>query len=118
MDQFSEHEQFKIPSLRIVFQELLKGGHDLAPFEIGRRAVLVLSRGVSAPGRAAGEGARDHLSDHSHTGVYLFRANCGTLSRARRNRTKGAANRYARPTAAAPHSDSTDPGLSLAFPAF
>jgi hypothetical protein len=31
----------------------------------------------------------------------------------RHRQTKGAANRYAQPTAAAPHSDSTDSGLSL-----
>jgi hypothetical protein len=67
--------------IRIVFQELLEGAHDLAPFEIGRRAVRVLSYGVSAPGKAAGEGARDHFGDHSHTGIFVVPARKQALSR-------------------------------------
>src|SRR6185437_11912664 len=53
----------------IVSNELLKGAHDLAPFEIRGGAISPLYCIIPVPGESAREGARDHLGDHPHAEV-------------------------------------------------
>ncbi len=80
---------------RVVFQELPKSVHDLAPFYVGRGAIDPLSGGVPTPREPAGESAGDRLGEHSRARVTFLPAREQPLGRyVRRIGLGGSRKRY------------------------